>query len=93
MGRAEATVEDYLRGRVKALGGEVRKVLYQGRRGALDAWCFLPGGRLIIVECKRPSRNKLDPLQEDELAWLLRMGFKATWVNSKEQVDEILRSV
>lgn len=90
MGRAEASIEEYLREKVRALGGEHRKVLYQGRGGALDDWCFLPGGRLIIVECKRHGKKKLDPLQEVELSWLQRMGFNATWVNSKEQIDALL---
>jgi hypothetical protein len=87
----EAKIEEHLRKRVKELGGTHRKVTYQGRGGALDDWCFFPGGRLLIVECKRPKKNSLDPLQEVELAWLQRMGFKADWVNTKEGVDQILK--
>lgn len=88
----ESTVEEYLRKRVKELGGTHRKVTYQGRKGALDDWCFFPGGKLLIIECKRPKKNKLDPLQEEELKFLLDNGFIAGWVNTKEQVDEILKS-
>ena len=86
----ESSVEEYLRERVKALGGRHRKVTYQGRKGALDDWCFFPGGRLLIVECKRPKKKKLDPLQEVELTFLLDNGFSAAWVNTKEQVDAVL---
>lgn len=86
----ESTIESYLRDRVRELGGKHRKVTYQGRGGALDDWCFFPGGRLLIVECKRPKKNSLDPLQEVELKFLLDNGFNAGWVNTKEQVDEIL---
>lgn len=86
----EASVEAHLRKRVKELGGEHRKVTYQGRGGALDDWCFFPGGRLLIIECKRPSKKKLDPLQEVELAWLQKMGFTAEWVNTTEGIDRIL---
>ena len=91
MGREETKIEDYLRERVKALGGETRKCTYQGRAGALDQMCFFPGGRLLIVECKRPRKNSLDPLQEVELKFLVDNGFNAVWVNSKEQVDQVLK--
>lgn len=91
-GVKESSVESYLRDRVKELGGEHRKVVYQGRKGSLDDWCFFPGGRLLIIECKRPSKKKLDPLQEVELTWLQGMGFRASWVNTKEQVDAVLKA-
>lgn len=86
----ESVVEAHLRKRVKELGGVHRKVVYQGRKGALDDWCFFPGGKLLIIECKRPAKNKLDPLQEIELEFLQGYGFKADWANTKEQVDKIL---
>lgn len=88
----ESSVESYLVAQVKAHGGDTRKVTYQGRKGAPDRWCFFPGGRLLIVECKRPNKNKLDPLQEIEVNWLQGMGFRATWLNTKEQVDEVLKA-
>ena len=86
----EANVEAYLRKRVKELGGRHRKVTYQGRKGAPDDWCFFPGGRLLIVECKRPGKNHLDPLQVVEVEFLRSMGFRATWVNTLEDVDRLL---
>ena len=86
----EAKIEAYLRRRVKELGGFHRKVTYQGRKGAPDDWCFFPGGRLLIVECKRPGKNHLDPLQEVEIGILQRAGFTATWVNTHEDVDRVL---
>lgn len=86
----EANIEAYLRKRVKELGGEHRKVTYQGRKGAPDDWCFFPCGQLLIIECKRPGKNKLDPLQVVEIEFLQRMGFAAYWVNSKEEIDAIL---
>lgn len=92
MNGKESSIENYLRKRVKALGGTHRKVTYQGRKGSLDDWCFFPGGRLLIIECKRPSKKKLDPLQEVELTWLQGMGFSASWVNTKEQVDAVLKA-
>ena len=87
----ESSVENYLIERVKAHGGDTRKVTYQGRKGAPDRWCFFPGNRLLIVECKRPKKKKLDPLQEVEVEWLQKMGQTATWLNTKEQVDVVLK--
>lgn len=88
----ESSVEAYLIAQVKAHGGDTRKVTYQGRKGAPDRWCFFPGKRLLIVECKRPNKNKLDPLQEVEVKWLQSMGFNAGWLNTKEQVDAVLKA-
>lgn len=87
----EAAVEKHLRDRVRELGGRHRKVTYQGRGGALDDWCFFPGNRLLIIECKRPGKNKLDPLQEVELKFLRDNQFHAYWANTKEEIDRILK--
>ena len=73
------------------MGGTHRKVTYQGRGGALDDWCFFPGGRLLIIECKRPGKTKIDPLQEEELEFLLKMGFYAVWVANRDAVDIVLK--
>lgn len=89
MGRKEALVEDYLRRRVKELGGITRKLNYQGRKGAPDQGCFFPGGRLLLVECKAAG-EKPEPLQDEELATLRKLGFWATWTDSREGVDRIL---
>lgn len=89
MGKKEAIVEDYLRKRVKELGGFSRKVVYQGRKGAPDDWNFFPNGKLLIVECKAKGEVP-EPLQEVELAALRKFGFWATWTDSREGVDRIL---
>ena len=47
----EKKVTDY----AKRLGWIVRKVVFQGRRGAPDRWFFGPGGRLVIIEFKAPG--------------------------------------
>lgn len=44
----ESTIEQYLVDRVKALGGEVRKVRWIGRHGAPDRLVMLPGKRTPI---------------------------------------------
>lgn len=46
----ERDIEAYLVKRVKALGGEVRKVKWVGRRGAPDRIAMLPNGRVFAVD-------------------------------------------
>lgn len=63
----EADIEKYLVGKVKSLGGEVRKVKWIGRNGAPDRLVMLPGvpsevtpmsqwaSRTIWIELKAPG--------------------------------------
>lgn len=85
----ESTIEDYLDDRVKALDGFTRKVTYQGRKGALDRWCFFPSGLLLIIELKKPKK-KPDVHQLQEMENLRRMRQYVYYADSKERVDEIL---
>lgn len=90
MGRAEREVEGYLIKQVEAMGGFTRKVVYQGRTGSPDRWCFLPGGLLLIVECKaedeKPKRH-----QVVEMKKLRESGQRVAWIESRAEVDEILK--
>lgn len=89
MGRAEAHVEKYLVRRVEEMGGITRKVVYQGRKGSPDRWCFLPHGRLLIIECKSDV-GKLSPGQVLEIDRLKQMGQQVHVVSTREEVDEAL---
>jgi hypothetical protein len=90
MATPESKVVFHLRKRVAELGGFTRKVTYQGRDGAPDEWCFFPGGKLVIVECKAKG-GKLAPIQRDEITRLLSYQFSAWVAWSKEDVDEIFK--
>lgn len=92
MGRPEAIVENYLIKKVESLGGVARKVVYQGRKGAPDRWCLLPGGRLLIVECKA-SDGRLRQAQAKEISLLEQLGFDVHLVSNVTQVDELLDEV
>lgn len=85
----ERTIEKYLRNRVNALGGVHRKVVYQGRKGSPDDWCFFPGGRLLIFECKAPGR-KPTKQQVVEIVTLKALGQQVFLVDSKAAIDEVL---
>lgn len=93
----EAEIEKYLVERAKALGGEVRKVRWIGRRGAPDRLVMLPqdlpAGRLdttLWVELKAPGQ-KPKPHQLREHERMRRMGQRVEVVDSIERVEEVLR--
>ena len=85
----EKDIEKYLRERVKALGGIYRKVVYQGRKGSPDDWCFFPGGQLVIVECKGPD-GRVDRHQAIEHEELGKKGFKVHVVYSRGDIEQTL---
>lgn len=95
----ESDIENYLVERVKALGGEVRKVKWIGRRGAPDRLVMLPPGiviypgpeygRTIWVELKAPG-EKPKPHQAREHERMRRMGQRVEVIDSLEGVDEVL---
>lgn len=94
----ESDIEDYLVNRVKALGGEVRKVKWIGRRGAPDRLVMLPPVNLtydsspaetIWVELKAPG-EKPKPHQAREHQRMREMGQRVEVVDSMKAVDEVL---
>lgn len=89
MGRAESKIEDYVDKRVRELGGETRKVVYQGRRGSPDRWCFFPGGRLCMIECKSAT-GKTSQAQVDAIKFLHNFGFHAYVCRERKLVDAAL---
>lgn len=96
----ESKIEEYLVERAKALGGEVRKVAWIGRRGAPDRLVMLPevvgrfdwdgaSGRTIWVELKATGVTP-EPHQLREHDRMRKMGQRVEVVDSFERVDEIL---
>lgn len=68
-----------------------RKVVYQGRRGAPDDWYFGHGGRLIIVEHKRPRKGPRIQ-QEREIDRLRERGFDVRVVNTVEKARRVFEA-
>ena len=99
----ERDIENYLVERVKALGGEVRKVKWIGRVGAPDRVVMLPGyferkgfaqdrvvpAHSVWVELKRPGA-KAKPHQLREHDRMRAMGQRVVVIDSIEGVDELL---
>lgn len=97
----ESTIEQYLVERVKALGGEVRKVRWIGRNGAPDRLVMLPvverGDCVIVpgtvwVELKAPG-EKCRPHQLREHERMRRMGQRVEVVDSLDGVGKVLRGL
>ena len=90
----ERDIERALIKRVKEVGGEVRKVVWQGRRGAPDRLVLLPKKRrkarpLVFVELKAP-KGKVSRLQALEHEILAHYGVRVVVVNSIEQIEEVI---
>lgn len=93
----ERDIEAYLVARVKALGGEVRKVQWIGRRGAPDRLVMLPredrfGGlpsRTWWVELKAPAVEP-EGYQVREHERMRRMGQRVVVIDSLHGVDALL---
>lgn len=103
----ESEIEKHLVERVKALGGEVRKVRWVGRRGAPDRLVMLPQFRVFNVDEYVARGDKQvpktfwvelkapgqepEPHQLREHERMRRMGQQVEVIDSLEGVDEVLR--
>ena len=92
----ESDIEDYLVRRVKAMGGEIRKVKWVGRRSAPDRLVLRPGAPSCWVEVKNPSTIKTFPADSREKAQarehqrMRDMGQRVEVIGTLQQVDELL---
>lgn len=85
----ERDIEQHLVKRVKALGGEIRKVNWVGRANAPDRLVLLPERRSIWVELKAPGK-KPTAQQIREHNRMRRMGELVEVIDSLEAVEELL---
>jgi hypothetical protein len=101
MGQREGPIEKHLVDRVKALGGEIRKTCWIGRRGCPDRFAMLPfwvqqhiaaqlahhdRPRNPWVECKGPGQA-LDAHQEREIERMRRFGELVLVLDCKAEID------
>lgn len=85
----EASVEKHLHKRVRAAGGDTRKVRWIGRRGAPDRLVMFPERQFYLVETKAPG-GKLKPHQAREHARLRAFGWRVLVLSSKAEVDKFM---
>lgn len=85
----ERDVEAYLVRQAKALGGEVRKVRWIGRRGAPDRLVLIPSCWPFLLELKAPGR-KPTLQQYREMERMARYGLPTDWADSPVRVDAVI---
>ena len=83
----ESRIEEYLKKRVKTLGGLCMKFISPGTSGVPDRICVL-NGRTVFVEVKRPD-GVLSSSQKIVQKRLADLGAEVHTVWSMEDVDEI----
>jgi hypothetical protein len=86
----EVRIEDYLVDEMAKIGFRCDKYKTPGRRNAPDRICLGYPGWIFFVECKRPNKWPTDA-QFREHERLRKMGFRVEVVNTKEQVDDLVR--
>lgn len=84
----ERDVKDYLLARVRELGGEARKVRWEGRANAPD-WRVMLADRRFWVELKAPGERPT-VMQVREHNRMRRLGEVVHVLDSPAAVDEVL---
>lgn len=90
----ERSIELYLKRRVEATGGMIRKTQYIGRRGCPDRYCGWPTTkRRGWVETKRPATPLAEEHQAREHARLRAIGDRVDVIATFEQVDAYVEAM
>jgi len=84
----ESIIEKYAVKRVRAVGGDIRKLRWVGRRGAPDRLILLPDG-MVFVEFKRKRKNA-QGAQAREHELLAKYGADVRVLDTKDKVDDLL---
>ena len=88
----EAEIEDDVVIFARNRGWLVRKMIYPGRRGCPDSW-FFKGGRLVIVEFKRPGEGKRSGNQRREHSRFSDAGFTVHVVDDRDTACMLLEGI
>ena len=86
----EEKVERELVRRVTQLGGMCLKVTVIGRRGFADRLVILPGGRMHLVEVKRPKGGVLSPHQHLWRREMMALSVAVALVKDSADIDQLL---
>jgi hypothetical protein len=90
-GPKENAVETALRRRVEACGGVCEKLTSLSRRGFPDRMVILPGGKIFLVELKRPRGGRLSPHQRQRIEKLLTLGVVVQVLCTLDAVDVFIK--
>ena len=84
----EKDIENYLKNKIKNLGGTAYKFVSPGTIGVPDRICILPLGLIVFVELKAPDK-KPRKSQQVQIRKLQALGQKVMVIDSKEQIDKL----
>ena len=85
----EGKIVAYIRKRVKALGGQVRKCSWEGHAGAPDLFVML-WGRHFWIECKAPGKSPREIQLREHEVMRETGGCKVFVADSQETAERIL---
>jgi hypothetical protein len=88
----ESAIEKYLRIKVVEAGGVCEKVQAIGGRGFFDRIVVLPGGRIYLVEVKKPKGGRLSPHQRAKHDLYRGLGVAVTIIKTVADVDRLIDS-
>lgn len=82
----ESIIEGNLVKEVKRRGGIAYKFVSPSHANVPDRLCFMPGGRVFLVECKAPGQ-KPRPAQAREIKRLRDLGVEVHELDSKDLAE------
>lgn len=88
----EGKVQAHLKKRMSETGGTFRKMRWEGRVGAPDAFIFWDGPIFALAELKR-QKGVTAVMQTREHDRLRKAGFKVFVPKSIEEVDAMINSL
>lgn len=88
----EKVIEEYLRDRIKAVGGRAYKFVSPGNTGVPDRIILLPRGKIVFAELKAPGK-KPTALQELQHKRIQALGFKVLVIDDKSKVDDLINHI
>ncbi len=89
----EKNLQTYFRNTCEAAGILWRKIRFEGRRGCPDT-LVAKNGKAVLVELKNPNRRGLlSKLQIRQIADLRAAGLDVRVVDSKEELDMIVKEL
>jgi hypothetical protein len=89
---SEKQVEAKFRKRIREIGGYALKFVSPGCSGVPDRLVFLPKGKIVLVEIKKPG-ERLRPLQLLMKEKFEKLGFTYYVIDSYERVEEMIHEV
>lgn len=89
----EKDIEKHLTRSVGKAGGLCLKWVCPGWAGIPDRIVLMPGGRIYLVELKRPDGGRISALQSEWHQRLRDLGFHTYFIATHEGVNHFISSV